>query len=129
MLEPRRVESNVAPKVIENLGNGNWYYNYDIRSSIVTIPSIGEEDTEIEETRYSYIQVKMAGKPDYKRCVELIIREYITQSQEFDLVNSYNRAAFNMLSDEDADKAGTEYIDYLNKVTEIKNKIRQDFSK
>ena len=127
MLEPRRIDSNVAPKAFENLGNGNWYYNFDIKSERVTVAPMGDEGTTREEIRYSYIQVKMAGKPDYKRCVELVIREYITQSQEFDLINSYNRATFNLLSDDEAEKAGTEYVDYLNKVAEIKSIIKKDF--
>lgn len=127
MLEPRRIESNVAPQVIENLGNGNFYYNYDIKSEVVTVAPMGEDEAATEETRYNYIQVKMAGKPDYKKCVELIIREFITQSQEFDLINSYNRAIFNMLSEDDAEKAGNDYVEYLNKVAEIKAKVRLDF--
>lgn len=127
MLEPKRIESNVAPKVFEDLGNGNWYYNCDIQSEVVTVAPMGEDGPEQEETRYNYIQVKMAGKPDYKRCVELVIREYISQSQEFDLINSYNRAVFNMLSEDDANKAGTEYAEYLQKVLEIKAMIKQDF--
>lgn len=127
MLEPRRIESNVAPQVIENLGNGNFYYNYDIKSEVVTVAPMGDNETETEETRYNYIQVKMAGQPDYKKCVELVIREFITQSQEFDLINSYNRAAFNMLSEDETEKAGEDYIAYLSKVAEIKAKVRQDF--
>lgn len=127
MLEPRRIESNVAPKVFEDLGNGNWYYNYDIKSEEVTIAPVGENDTERVETRYNYIQVKMASRPDYKRCVELIIREHLTQSQEFDLINSYNRAALNLLSDKEVEKVSTEYLDYLQKVTEIKSNVKKDF--
>ncbi len=128
MLEPRRIESNVVPKVFEDLGNGNWYYNYDIKSAEVTAPSMTEGSEDTVETRYNYIQIKMAGKPTYKRCVELIIREYLTQSQEFDLINSYNRAALNLMSDDTAaEKAGEDYINYLQKVAEIKENIKKDF--
>lgn len=128
MLEPRRIESNVAPKAFEDLGNGNWYYNYDIQSREVTVPSMAEGEEDTQETRYSYIQVKMAGKPTYKRCVELIIGEFITQSQEFDLINTYNRAALNLLSeDSNVEKEVGKYIEYLNKVQEIKDNVRKDF--
>lgn len=127
MLEPRRIESNVAPKVFEDLGNGNWYYNYGIESRQVTIAPMGEDDTERTETRYSYIQIKMAGKPTYKRCVELVIREYLTQSQEFDLINSYNRAALSLLSDTEAEKAADDYLNYLHIVSGIKDNIKKDF--
>ena len=129
MFKPRRIESDIAPRKFIDLGNGNWYYNYDIKSEEVTIAPMGEDDSEKIETRYTYIQVKITGRPDYKRCVQLVIREYLTQNQEFDLINSYNRAAFNLLSDEETEKAGTEYIDYLQKVTEIKNKVKEDFDK
>lgn len=32
MLEPRRIEMDVQPDLIEKLGNGTYYYNYDIKS-------------------------------------------------------------------------------------------------
>lgn len=125
MLNPEIIETNIKPNKTENLGNGNWYYNYILQKKVVTY--ITENNTEKEETIYSYIQVKMAGKPDYKRCVELIIREYITQSQEFDLINSYNKAVLNMLSEEETEKVKSDYLEYLQKVEEIKSKIKEDF--
>ncbi len=118
MLEPIRIESNINPNKFEDLGNGNWYYNYDVQSRVVSTEHG-------EETRYNYIQIKMKGKPDYKRCVESIIREFITQSQEFDLINSYNKAAFDL--SRDVDKANTDYMEYLQKVQEIKDNIKKDF--
>ena len=38
MLEPKRVTSNITPAIIENIGNGNWYYNYDIKSEKIKLP-------------------------------------------------------------------------------------------
>lgn len=124
MLEPRRIESNVKPNKVEDLKNGYWFYNYDIRLCE------DQPTSEMEVTtgdRYEFIQVRVEGEPTYKKCVELVIREYITQSQEFDLINSYNRAIFNMLSEEGAEKAGNEYMEYLQKVSEIKANVRKDF--
>ena len=127
MLEPKRIESTVVPQKFVNLGNGNWYYNYDIQSRTVEVPSMEEGKPSVTEVRYNYIQVKMAGKPDYKRCVELIIREHITQSQEFDLINSFSMASYNLLSEVDAQEEANKYLDYLNKLKEIKSKIKADF--
>lgn len=121
MLIPRRVESTNKPSTFEDLGNGNWYYNYDIQ--------LKEDSFEGEPvTKYDYIQVKMAGKPTYKKCVELIIGEFITQSQEFDLINTYNRVSLS-LTEEDNDMEGElkKYTEYLNKVQEIKKNIKKDF--
>ena len=44
MLEPKRVEMNVQPNSIEKLGNGTYYYNYDITSKEVDVT-----DPETEE--------------------------------------------------------------------------------
>lgn len=126
MLEPRRITSNITPTTTENLGNGNWYYNYDIKSEKVELPLQEGETTPKEEIRYNYIQIKLSGKPEYKKCVELLIREFITQTQEFDLINSANKAILSgVKSSEDIAK----YREYLDKVEEIKEKVAKDLGK
>lgn len=126
MLEPKRVTSNITPAIIENLGNGNWYYNYDIKSEKVELPIEEEETVPKEEIRYNYIQIKLSEKPKYKKCVELLIREFITQTQEFDLINSANKA---ILSGVKSSEDITKYKEYLDKVEEIKEKVAKDLSK
>lgn len=126
MLEPRRINSNITPTTTENLGNGNWYYNYDIKSEKVELPLEEGETVPKEEIRYNYIQIKLSGKPEYKKCVELLIREFITQTQEFDLINSANKA---ILSGDKLSKDITKYREYLDKVEEIKEKVAKDLSK
>lgn len=126
MLEPRRIDSNVAPSTIENLGNGNWYYNYDIQSEKVELPLQEGETVPSEEIRYNYIQIRLSEKPEYKKCVELLIREFITQTQEFDLINSANKA---ILSGAKSSDDITKYREYLDKVEEIKEKVANDLGK
>lgn len=126
MLEPRRIDSNVAPSTIENLGNGNWYYNYDIQSEKVELPLQEGETVPSEEIRYNYIQIRLSEKPEYKKCVELLIREFITQTQEFDLINSANKA---ILSGAKSSDDITKYREYLDKVEEIKEKVAKDLGK
>lgn len=126
MLEPRRITSNITPTTTENLGNGNWYYNYDIKSEKVELPLQEGETTPKEEIRYNYIQIKLSGKPEYKKCVELLIREFVTQTQEFDLINSANKA---ILSGAKSSEDMTKYREYLDKVEEIKENVAKDFSK
>jgi hypothetical protein len=124
MLEPKRIYSNIIPTTIENLGNGNWYYNYDIKSEKVELPLQEGETVPKEEIRYNYIQIKLSDKPEYKKCVELLIREFITQTQEFDLINSANKAILaNDLTNQDIVK----YKKYLTKIEEIKNNVKKDF--
>lgn len=122
MLEPIRIESNTEPDRFTDLGNGSWYYNYDIKSKVVNIPWMG--NTGVSETRWSCIQIKLDSKPEYKKCVELLIRKYITSSQEFDLINTANRI---LLKIDTENTVPSEYIEYLNLVDEIKTKVKEDF--
>ena len=126
MLEPKRINSNIAPTITENLGNGNWCYNYDIKSEKIKLPLQENETVPKEEIRYNYIQIKLSDKPEYKKCVELLIREFITQTQEFDLINSANKA---ILSGAKSNEDITKYREYLDKVEEIKEKVAKDLGK
>lgn len=126
MLEPRRLYSNIVPAITENLGNGNWYYNYDIKSEKVELPIQEGETVPKEEIRYNYIQIKLSEKPKYKECVELLIRRFITQTQEFDLINSANKA---ILSGAKSSEDITKYREYLDKVEEIKKQVEKDLGK
>ena len=70
--------------------------------------------------------IKLWGKPKYKECVELLIRRFITQTQEFDLINSANKAILlGAKSSEDI----TKYREYLDKVEEIKKQVEKDLGK
>ena len=126
MLEPKRITSNIKPTIIEDLGSGYWYYNYDIKSETIEIPIQNSDKISKEETKYNYIQIRVFGKPEYKKCVELIIREFITQTQEFDLINSANKA---VLSGDKSSENITKYREYLDKVEEIKEKVTKDLGK
>ena len=53
MLEPKRVEMNVQPNSIEKLGNGTYYYNYDITSKEVDVTDPETEEV-TQETRWIY---------------------------------------------------------------------------
>ena len=124
MLEPKRVEMNVQPNSIEKLGNGTYYYNYDITSKEVDVTDPETEEV-TQETRWTYIQVHLHGQPDHKECFKAIIRQYVDQDEEFDLINSSNSIVLG-LSDNKTDRQ--KYLDYLTLGGEIKTKVRADFN-
>ena len=131
MLIPNRIRTDTKPSIIEDLNSGYWYYNYDIQKTQEYVPKEIIDDVEeisnVElKTMYNYIQIKMLGKPDYKRCVELIIREYITQSQEFDLINSANKALIQGITDS---QDILKYKEYLHLVEIITSKVAKDLGK
>ena len=124
MLEPKRIQMNVQPKTIQKLGNGTYYYNYDIKE--VEAEVIDYEGNTKSELQYNFIQVLISGQPNYKDCVKAIIRSFLTVDEEFDLINSYNSYTENPA---DNQEALLEYKEYLSKLKEIKAKVKEDFAK
>lgn len=114
---------NVYPQTIQKLGNGTYYYNYDIKE--VEAKVIDQEGNSELETQYSFIQVLLSGQPNYKDCVKAIVRSFLTVDEEFDLINSYNSYTENLSTNSDVI---SEYREYLNKLKEIKAKVKEDFT-
>lgn len=115
---------NVCPQVIQKLGNGTYYYNYDIKKVKAEVTD-QEENTKLE-LQYNFIQVLLSGQPNYKDCVKAIVRSFLTVDEEFDLINSYNSYTENPTEDSEA---LLEYKEYLSKLKEIKAKVKEDFAK
>ena len=78
MFTATKIESTIRPEVFESLNNGIWYYNYDITQYTVKVSDIEEEK---DETRYSYVQVRISGKPTLSKCVEAILKQYVNEEK------------------------------------------------
>lgn len=77
MFTATKIESTIEPKSFKSLNNGIWYYNYDVEKKVVKVPSMkGNKIEETEETRYSYVQVRISGEPTLSKCFEAILRAY-----------------------------------------------------
>ena len=113
------VSSNIKPNVIEQLGNNTYYYNYNI-----TIEQRTNENGE-QETIYNFIQIHLTGIPDYKDCIRNIIREYVSQEEEFDLINSYNKI---QITGEKNSEDVKKYTDYISLLDKIKTNVKRDFN-
>lgn len=128
----RSVTTHTKPKTLFHAGANMWIYNFDIRQEApYEVKGKDEEGNEvIKETYdvYSCVCIKFNGKPDYKRCVEEVIRAHISQSEEFDIINSFNRAQLSLMSTEDeAIEAANDYQEYLQLLASIKEKVKKDF--
>lgn len=75
-----KIESTIIPEVFESLNNGIWYYNYDITKYIIKVRDMDSEK-EKDETRYSYVQVRISGKPTLSKCVEAILKQYVNEEK------------------------------------------------
>lgn len=63
---------------------------------------------------YEFLQVRVAGKPTYDNCVKAVIRAYVSESDEFDLINQYNAYQVGLSVDK------IDYQKYLELTSEIK---------
>lgn len=124
MLEPRRVEMDVQPNSIEKLGNGSYYYNYDIKSRVVDVTDPETEEV-TQETRWTYIQVHLRGIPEYSACIQAIIREYMSTEEELALINKYSAYQMGIISDSNV---YSEYQEYCGLVAAIKANVKNDFN-
>lgn len=113
--------SNDRPQIIQDLGNGSYYYNYNIVAKTET----GEDGQERQSWDCETVQIW--GKPTRAAVVKAVIRAELDETAEFDLVNSYNAANEGMLEKEAAE-AKEAYMAYLRRVQEIKTKAKADLT-
>jgi hypothetical protein len=114
--------SNDRPAIIQNLGNGAYYYNFNITQKTET-----DEDGN-ERTTYDYDTVKVWGNPTQAALVKAVIREDLDETAEFELVNEYNAANIGLLVDAEAEAAKERYSAYLRRVQEIKVNVKADLA-
>lgn len=80
MFTATKIESTIRPEVFESLNNGIWYYNYDITKYTVKVMDMDSKE-EKDETRYSYVQVRISGNPTLSKCVEAILKQYVNEEK------------------------------------------------
>lgn len=97
--------------IADNYGQG-WFYAYD-RQQTGGI--------------HSYVEVRFDHEPTAAECIGRIIRMHVTDNEEFDIINSYNKAQMGMLDGAEKTSAVNSYKDYLELLDTIKSRVRSDF--
>ena len=79
MFTATKIKSTIKPAKFESLNNGIWYYNYDIvEKTVMTRDMITGKDKEVPI--YSFVQVRINGKPTLSKCYEAILKVYTDES-------------------------------------------------
>lgn len=128
---------DVRPSAIQPLGNGAYYYNYNIVERVEQKePQASADDTAegadvadtTPQTRTTYDcdTVEVWGTPTYKEVVRAVIRAEVSETEEFGLINDYNAARAGILDEEEAEKAEAAYTAHLHRVAEIKAMVKAD---
>lgn len=104
--------SNNRPDAVLDLGNGKYHFNYNISEGI------NEEKNPVFE--YDTIEIREA--PTYENIVKAIIRNSVSETEEFALVNKYQKFALG-ISEDESDKSN--YVQFLTMVDTIKDIVKQ----
>ena len=116
--------SDIRPATIQPLGNGAYYYNYNVVERTETDPETGEE-----KTVYDFDTVKLWDKPTYEKLVKAVIREKLDETQEFAIINEYNAGVLNVVTDAEEKAASlAAYKEYLAFVIQTKQMVREDLA-
>lgn len=75
------------PMCFQSLGNGVYYYNYNIVTAPVYVHKQGTMEGEYVNG-YKYTQVRINGKPTVAKCVEAI---YNAAKDEFGMSPTYDK--------------------------------------
>lgn len=110
----KKSEYDNKPLVIEAIGNGSYFYRWDI--SEVTKK---DELTNTTYKKYECYEVVVWSK-DYSVIVEAVITEMYGDGVEEKLINDYNAAQHSL----DNEGAVTAYLDFLKNRIAIKDEIK-----
>lgn len=77
MFTATKIESTIEPKVFVSLNNGVWYYNYD--RGQYTTQTQDTDGKNKDEIRYTYVQVRISGKPTVSKCIEAILKQFTNE--------------------------------------------------
>ena len=130
--------SDVRPLAIQPLGNGAYYYNYNIVERVEDVePQAAADDAEgvdvadtTPQTRTTYDcdTVQLWGTPNNKDITRAVIRAEVSETEEFGLINDYNAARAGLLEEAEAKEAEERYTAHLRRVAEIKAMVKVDLT-
>jgi hypothetical protein len=109
--------SDVRPPVLQDLGDGSWHYNYNVKE----VPEKTESGE--EKTVFEYDTVHIWGKPTYETLVPIVIAEQYGPSKETSLINKYNAYILGISTNPQDEE---DYQAYLKHIFEIKAMVKHD---
>lgn len=110
--------SNIKPKTFDAVGDGSWFYHYNVVD--VDVVDVNGDKSII----YKYEEVRVWSIDD-NTLKDAVIRDRYTIGQEANIINNYNRFVLGLVDDE---SFKTRYIDYLNEITAIKAMVNNDLN-
>lgn len=110
-----------TPAVLEHDNDGSHIYRFNIAHEM----GVDEETEEEKQIGFSCVEVRTFKTPTKANLKKEIIRHFVDESAEFDLVNSYNKHILGITKDE---KAVVDYKEYLQFTEDLDAMLLTDLS-
>lgn len=85
--------------ILENLGDGVFYYNYNIKVTKVQPADFQQENTEAPQVFYEHETVQVWETPDYNICTNAVLCDCWNETEEFKLINKYKTFSLGLSKD------------------------------
>lgn len=120
----KRATYDFRPEPVVAIGNGNYFYHWDIQEEKMSDLHSGIDGEQAEEvTKYTCYEAAVIGEVTYDKCVEAVIRANYTQEEELALINKYNSYSNGITADSTIVE---EYNTYLKYVADAKLMVKHD---
>lgn len=113
-----KVQYDLQPPKLEAVGNGSWKYRWDIESI-----EVENHDGNLK-TMFQCYEVLVWQTPNVDIVTQAVITENWPQSVEAKLINDYNAAILNVLSEDFIQP----YLAFLNERNRLKSEIKEYFN-
>lgn len=120
----KRAYYDEKPSVFQAVGNGDYFYHWDIQEE--TITNSVEEGPQSEAVKYSCLETTISGEVSYDKCVEAVIRSEYSIDQEMAVINKYNSYKNGLTQDFDS---LNEYNEFLQFVFDTKMMVKKDLER
>ena len=120
--------STIKPIILENIGNGSYRYNYNIKEiEFEDIVFVDDVETIEKQIRWEYDSVIIYLPIDKDKITRAVITNTWNSDYENKLINDYNEISLGNLTEEEIDKRTNNYITFLQERKRLKEMIDNDW--
>ena len=120
--------STIKPIILENIGNGSYRYNYNIKEiEFEDIVFVDDVETIEKQIRWEYDSVIIYLPIDKDKITRAVITNTWNSDYENKLINDYNEISLGNLTEEEINKRTNNYITFLQERKRLKEMIDNDW--
>lgn len=120
--------STIKPIILENIGNGSYRYNYNIKEiEFEDIVFVNDVETIEKQIRWEYDSVIIYLPINKDKITRAVITNTWNSDYENKLINDYNEISLGNITEEEINKRTNNYITFLQERKRLKEMIDNDW--